>query len=59
MPTAAIRRGDFSATGTNIYDPLTGAPNGAGRTQFAGNIIPDSRISPIVKKLIPHIPLLS
>ena len=57
VPTAAIRRGDFSATGASIYDPLTGDANGAGRTVFAGNIIPDSRISPIVKKLIPHIPL--
>ena len=40
VPPAAFRTGDFSSLlGTNIiYDPLTNAP-------FAGNIIPQSRIS--------------
>ena len=40
VPTAAMRRGDFSASPNPIYDPLTGAANGSGRTAFAGNIIP-------------------
>jgi len=31
LPTAAMRTGDFSATGTTIYDPLTGNANGTGR----------------------------
>jgi hypothetical protein len=57
VPTEAIRRGDFSATGTTVYDPMTGDAEGNGRAPFAGNIIPDTRISPIVKQLIPHIPL--
>ncbi|RPI52113.1 MAG: hypothetical protein EHM55_17305, partial [Acidobacteria bacterium] len=35
LPTAAIRRGDFSGTGTVLYDPLTGNPNGTGRVPFA------------------------
>lgn len=45
IPTAAMRRGDFSAPGLNtIYDPLTTA-NGT-RTAFAGNRIPVNRLSP-------------
>ena len=40
VPTAALRRGDLSASTTPIYDPLTGTANGAGRTPFAGNQIP-------------------
>ena len=39
MPTVAQRAGDFSALGTVITDPTTGAP-------FAGNVIPQGRISP-------------
>src|SRR6266567_373646 len=42
VPTAAFRSGDFSSlAATNpIYDPTTGNPDGSGRTQFDGNIIP-------------------
>jgi hypothetical protein len=40
VPTAAMRRGDFSAFSNRIVDPSTGA-------QFPGNIIPPSRISPV------------
>ncbi len=36
VPTAAMRNGDFSASPTPIYDPLTGAANGSGRTAFSG-----------------------
>jgi hypothetical protein len=57
VPTEAIRRGDFSATGQNIYDPLTGRPDGSGRSQFPGNIVPDNRISSVAKKLLPHWPM--
>ena len=32
-----MRTGDFSATGTMIYDPLTGNADGTGRTPFPGN----------------------
>jgi len=46
VPTAAQRRGDFSAPGNNIiYDPLTGLP-------FPGNIIPPSRFSPLAQNFI-------
>ena len=35
LPPAALRAGDFSASGTAIYDPNTGNANGTGRTPFA------------------------
>ncbi|MFN8942879.1 MAG: hypothetical protein ACK5ZJ_24455, partial [Acidobacteriota bacterium] len=44
VPTADIRTGDFSATGTTIFDPLTSSVP-AERTPFPGNRIPSNRIS--------------
>ncbi len=35
VPTAAMKKGDFSASDTPIYDPLTGNPDGSGRQQFS------------------------
>jgi Carboxypeptidase regulatory-like domain/TonB dependent receptor len=55
VPTEAARRGDLSAYGANIYDPLTGAP--ANRQQFAGNVIPTVRLSPQAQALLRLIPL--
>ena len=55
MPTAAARAGDLSAYGVNIYDPLTGVP--AQRQQFAGNVIPASRLSPQAQEILALIPL--
>jgi len=57
VPTAAMRRGDFSASTNPIYDPLTGAANGSGRTAFPGNVIPANRLDPTVQKLIATLPL--
>jgi hypothetical protein len=57
VPTAAMRNGDFSAVPSKIYDPLTGAINGAGREAFPDNIIPQARISPIARALVQYIPL--
>jgi hypothetical protein len=46
VPQDAIRSGDFSGTGTAIFDPLTGDPlTGTGRTQFPNNVIPGDRIN--------------
>jgi hypothetical protein len=45
VPNDQMRQGDFSFTSTRIYDPLTGTSTGLGRTQFAGNKIPASRLS--------------
>ncbi len=56
VPTMAMREGDFSAAATRIYDPTTGLPNGSGRTQFAGNIIPSERISPIARAILANVP---
>jgi Carboxypeptidase regulatory-like domain len=56
IPTMAMRNGDFSAVANGIYDPLTGAVNGSGRTAFANNQIPQNRISPIARRLIALIP---
>jgi hypothetical protein len=35
LPTMAMREGNFAGTGTVLYDPRTGNPNGTGRTPFA------------------------
>jgi hypothetical protein len=59
LPTAAMRTGDFSATGTTIYDPLTGNPDGTGRTPFAGNMIPSSRIASASATLASLLPALT
>jgi hypothetical protein len=57
VPTAAVRNGDFRATGTTVYDPFTGNPDGSGRTPFPNNTIPQDRISGVAKKLLAELPL--
>jgi hypothetical protein len=59
LPTAAMRTGDFSGTPTTIYDPLTGNASGSGRTPFAGNIIPASRIAAASATLTALLPALT
>ena len=59
LPTAAMRTGDFSATGTTIYDPMTGNPDGTGRTPFAGNVIPSNRIDPASANLAGLLPAVT
>ena len=49
VPTAAMRRGDFSAITTPIRNPFTGQP-------FPGNVIPDAMISPTSKQLLQYYP---
>ncbi len=56
VPTLGMRVGDMSASTIPIYDPTTGSADGSGRIPFPGNVIPDARIEPIVKKIIPLIP---
>lgn len=55
VATAAMRRGDFSATGLTIYDPLSSS-SPASRTQFPGNLIPASRISAFGRAMLDVIP---
>jgi Carboxypeptidase regulatory-like domain/TonB dependent receptor-like, beta-barrel len=57
VPTQAVRSGSFNGTGTTIYDPFTGNPDGTGRTPFLNNTIPQNRISEVAKKLLAHLPL--
>ncbi len=68
VPTAAERNGNFSQVGSSesstvlpIYDPLTSANCVSGvaacRTQFAGNIIPRSRLDPTAQVLLSYFPL--
>src|SRR5690242_6865664 len=57
LPTAALRAGNFTGTGTTIYNPSTGNPNGTGRTAFANQAaIP---IDPIAAKIIALLPASS
>lgn len=53
VPTPAMFAGDFSALGTTIYDPDTGA-NGATKTPFPGNQIPANRLDPISQKFLKY-----
>jgi hypothetical protein len=58
-PTAAMRRGDMSASSRLIYDPLTGTPDGKGRLPFAGNMVPADRLDPIALKIVDFMPALT
>ncbi len=50
VPTDDIRTGNFSTTGTTIFDPLTSTV-AANRTPFPGNIIPPNRIAPQAQRI--------
>jgi hypothetical protein len=58
VPSAAQRQGDFSGLAP-IFDPLTTTTVGgvATRTQFAGNTIPQGRLSPQALYFLRYIPL--
>jgi len=56
VPTAEMRAGNFSSSGTLIYDPLTGTADGKNRTAFAGGIIPTNRLSPQALKIQSYYP---
>jgi len=71
VPTMAERNGDFSQSGQMVYDPFSSTPNpnydptkpvSASnpqiiRSQFPGNIIPSSMISPVASKVLSVIPM--
>lgn len=57
LPPEAIRQGDFSG-----INPLTGLPfpaiiNPTTGQQFAGNVIPDSEITPLARTVLDRVPL--
>jgi hypothetical protein len=63
VPLASERQGDFSALASAypLYDPLTGNPDGSGRTQFSYNnvlnVIPPNRIDKVSTNLLNLLPL--
>jgi Carboxypeptidase regulatory-like domain/TonB dependent receptor-like, beta-barrel/TonB-dependent Receptor Plug Domain len=57
LPTQAMRDGNLSGGGVNIYDPATGNANGTNRTAFTGGIIPTGRIDPLAKLIMKDLPL--
>ncbi len=61
VPTAVIRGGDFSRAVFNgnpvtIFDPTTGDDQGRGRTPFAGNVLPATRMSSITRRILQDLP---
>ncbi|MSV28528.1 MAG: hypothetical protein EXQ52_07265 [Bryobacterales bacterium] len=67
VPTALQRSGDFSQTMTSagalirIYDPLTtvedsAQSSGYSRQPFPGNVLPATRMDPIMKKVLAYYP---
>ncbi len=56
VATADQRMGDFSALNTTLFDPLTGAHDGTGRTAFANATIPMSRQSSITRRMQELVP---
>ena len=64
VPTARMRAGDFGAAGRNIFDPASrtfttdaqGRPIATSAQQFANNIIPSDRWSPVTQKLLEQYP---
>jgi hypothetical protein len=57
VPTADVRRGDFSAYSQRIYDPATGNPDGTGRQAFPNNTIPQNRVSSVAQRTLEFVPL--
>ncbi|HRH42811.1 MAG TPA: carboxypeptidase-like regulatory domain-containing protein [Pyrinomonadaceae bacterium] len=57
VPTALERAGDFSQSGVNVYNPYTSTSNSSTRTQFAGNLIPNSFWDATAVKLLAKVPL--
>jgi outer membrane receptor protein involved in Fe transport len=56
VATDKMRNGDFSEVlavtpGFKLYDPATGNPDGTGRTEFPGAIIPANRIAGVSKEI--------
>ncbi|MGH9840446.1 MAG: TonB-dependent receptor domain-containing protein, partial [Blastocatellia bacterium] len=55
VPTAKMKRGDFSEISAQIFDPLTTNAQGR-RTAFANNLIPQNRINPVAAKILGFYP---
>jgi len=55
VPTAAVRRGDFTGLGP-VCDPFTVNPATGMCTPFAANQIPANRIDPLATGFLQHVP---
>jgi len=53
---AGVANCDLSEYTNQIFDPATGNPDGTSRTAFAGNLIPNSRLSPQAVALLQQFP---
>ncbi len=53
---AGVANCDLSEYANQVYDPATGNPDGTGRTPFAGNLIPNNRLSPQAVALLQQFP---
>src|SRR5882724_210503 len=53
---AGVANCNLSEFTSQAYDPLTGNPDGSGRTPFVGNQIPNSRLSPQAAALLQQFP---
>ena len=59
IPSVPFTQGDLSGDpGHQVYDPASGKQDGSGqnRVPFPGNIIPQSRINPVSKKILSFLP---
>lgn len=56
VPTAQVRSGNFQGL-TTVFDPLTGNPDGTGRTPFPNNQVPEARWSFASRTLQNMLPL--
>lgn len=56
VPTMQIRSGNFSGASMTIFDPNTGDTAGKGKKAFAGNIIPQGRLSTAATTLLALLP---
>ncbi len=68
VPTALVRSTCLGATGNcdlsqylsgtqgQVFDPTTGGPGGTGRTPFAGNLVPISKLSPVAQQILSALP---
>ncbi|HZT28941.1 MAG TPA: carboxypeptidase regulatory-like domain-containing protein [Bryobacteraceae bacterium] len=55
VPTLPRRAGDFSRSGSLVYDPATLA--GGKKQPYPGNIIPQSQLDPVAVKTLDYMPL--
>jgi len=56
VPTARMRKGDFSEFTTAVYNPFSVTGSGGTRTAFASNVIPTNLINPVAAAYASYYP---